>query len=319
MYGWVPEEHPNSDMAFQVDGVYYLTGIRWRDNEPSLRVQTDATPPATLVEARDLHLRFRIDVETPRRCVGRVERSSEGSTYVDCVSPSTRGRQCERCQIVDNVSAANMHQAHRKGRDSIDQRMAAYLSHPHRLYAAIFRDGSTKIGTTRGSNGGQRLVEQGAWFATYVAHVEDGFLVRELEDLVSESINLAQAVDTRKKFSGHLQAQTNSELQSTLEDLTPKVGQVLKTQNRDGWAPLDETWSNPMLDNAHWKDLVAYPAALTHGAHELTIHSMVGRLAACSRSGFEETFLLDIQPLLGRPLERGDFELDQLVLQESLF
>lgn len=306
-------------MASQVDGVYYLTGIRWKNNEPSLRVQTDDTPSAVLVEARGLNLRFRTDVEQPGRCIGRTERSVDGSSYVECLSPSTRGRQCERCQVIDNVSAANMHQAHRKGRDSIDQRMAAYLSHPHRLYVAIFRDGSTKVGTTRGSDGGQRLVEQGAWFAKYVAHVEDGFLVRELEDLVSKSINLGQAVDTRKKFAGHLRGQRNSELESTLKDLTFEVRKVLQTQEIDGWSSLDETWANPSLNDEHWMDLVAYPSAVTRGAHEFTIHSMVGRLAACDRPGFGETFLLDTQPLLGRPLERGDFELDQLVLQESLF
>ena len=306
-------------MTSQVDGVYYLTGIRWKNNEPSLRVQTDDTPAAVLVEARGLNLRFRTDIEKPGRCVGRTERSVDGSSYVECLSPSTRGRQCERCQVIDNVSAANMHQAHRKGRDSIDQRMAAYLSYPHRLYVAIFRDGSTKVGTTRGSDGGQRLVEQGAWFAKYVAHVEDGFLVRELEDLVSKSINLGQAVDTRKKFAGHLRGQRNSELETTLKDLTFEVEKVLQTQERDGWDSLDETWANPALNDEHWMDLVAYPGALTRGAHEFTIRSMVGRLAACDRPGFSETFLLDTQPLLGRPLERGDFELDKLVLQESLF
>ena len=313
------EPSPSEELASQVNGVYYLTGIRWKNNEPSLRVQIDGAPSTVLVEARGLNLRFRTDVEKPGRCLGRIERSVEGSSYVACLSPSARGRRCERCQVIENVSAANMHQAHRKGRDSIDQRMAEYLSHPHRLYVAIFRDGSTKVGTTRGSDGGQRLVEQGAWFARYVAHVDDGFLVRELEDVVSKSINLGQAVDTRKKFSGHLRAQRNNELETTLDDLSAEVGKVLTAQERDGWASLDETWTNPALNDERWMDLVAYPAALTHGAHEFTIHSMVGRLAACDRPGFGETFLFDTQPLLGRPLEPGDFELDKLILQESLF
>ena len=179
----MPKEHLDAEMASQAHGVSYLTAIHWQDNQPRVRVQTDETPSTEIVETQDLHLRFRINDDIPRRCVGRIERSTEGSVYVDCESPPTTGRRCERCQIVDNIAAANMHQAHRKGRDAIDQRMAAYLEHPHRLYVAIFRDGSTKIGTTRGTSGGQRLVEQGAWFAKYVGHVEDGFLVRELEDL----------------------------------------------------------------------------------------------------------------------------------------
>ncbi len=315
----MPKEHLDTEMASQAHDVSYLTAIHWQDNQPRVRVQTDETPSTEIVETQDLHLRFRINDDIPRRCVGRIERSTEGSVYVDCESPPTTGRRCERCQIVDNIAAANMHQAHRKGRDAIDQRMAAYLEHPHRLYVAIFRDGSTKIGTTRGTSGGQRLVEQGAWFAKYVGHVEDGFLVRELEDLVSESLNLGQAVDTRKKISGHLRAKDDNELQKILEGVTLEVRKVLKAQNVEGYSLLNETWSNPAIEDPLWQDLVAYPATLTHGAHEFTIRSMVGRLAACTRTGMTEVFLLDLQTLLGRPLERGDFELDELALQVSLF
>ena len=306
-------------MASQAHDVYYLTAVTWRDNQPWLRVHTDDPPSVEAIEARDLHLRFRINDEIARRCIGRLERSRDGSAYGDCKSPPTTGRQCKRCQIVDNMSAADMHQAHRKGRDAIDRRMAAYLSHPHRLYVAIFRDGSTKIGTTRGTSGGQRLAEQGAWFAKYVGHVDDGFLVRELEDLVSESLKLGQAVDTRKKISGHLRAQHDNELQTTLEDVTLEVSEVLKTSNIEGCTSLNEQWSNPAIGDPHWQDLRAYPAVLTSGAHEFTIHSMVGRLAACTRTGLTEVFIIDLQPLLGRPLERGEFELDELVQQESLF
>ena len=46
---------------------------------------------------------------------------------------------------------------------------------------------------------------------------------------------------------------------------------------------------------------------------------MVGRLARCNRHGFEENFLLDLQPLIAQPLENGNFEVDELVMQESLF
>ena len=74
--------------------------------------------------------------------------------------------------------------------------MAAYLSHPHRLYLAAFRDGSIKVGTTRGSSGHTRLIEQGAWLAAYVAEVK---MVRGSRRRRNHrKAWVTQAVDTRK-------------------------------------------------------------------------------------------------------------------------
>ena len=126
------------------------------------------------MSANELELRFRVAAGRERHCVGTVDRSKDGSTRVQCDSPAASARQCDRCQTKENIAAANMHQAHRRGRDAIGKAMAAYLTHPHRLYVAIFRDGSTKVGTTRGLSGGNRLVEQGAWYARYVAQADDG-------------------------------------------------------------------------------------------------------------------------------------------------
>lgn len=308
-----------TEMGSNTQPALYLAAIRWQNEESSLEFRTEGRELPEFKTANQLDLRFRIIADRKKRCIGIVERSKDGTTSVPCDLPAASLRQCEKCQIKDNVAAANMHQAHRRGREAITKPMAAYLTHPHRLYAAIFRDGSTKIGTTRGVSGGNRLVEQGAWYARYLAQVEDGFMVRELEDSVTEELEIKQAVDTKKKFSGHLEPLTNQELIDRLDQLSNEAEGLVSKEIGTQGVLLGDRWSNPRTEDPMWNDLVAYPAAINRGAHEFTIQSMVGRLAGCNRRGFEENFLLDLQPLLAHPIETGDFEVDEFVLQDSLF
>ena len=306
-------------MTTNTESIFYLAAVQWQDQKPSLEFRFQGTEPPEFKGANELELRFRIAAEGKRRCIGTVERSKDGTISVPCDLPAKGLRLCERCQTKDNIAAANMHQAHRRGRESINKSMAEYLTHPHRLYLAIFRDGSLKVGTTRGSSGGNRLVEQGAWYAKYLAQVDDGFMVRELEDLATEELGINQAVDTRKKFAGHLEPLSNQELIDRLERLSNETEGLISKEIGTRGVLLGERWSNPRTEDPMWSDLIAYPAAINQGAHEFTIQSMVGRLAGCNRQGFEENFLLDLQPLVAQPLENGNFEVDELVMQESLF
>ena len=306
-------------MTTNTESIFYLAAVQWQNQKPSLEFRFQGTEPPEFKGANELELRFRIAAEGKRRCIGTVERSKDGTISVPCDLPAKGLRLCERCQTKDNIAAANMHQAHRRGRESINKSMAEYLTHPHRLYLAIFRDGSLKVGTTRGSSGGNRLVEQGAWYAKYLAQVDDGFMVRELEDLATEELGINQAVDTRKKFAGHLEPLSNQELIDRLERPSNETEGLISKEIGTRGVLLGERWSNPRTEDPMWSDLIAYPAAINQGAHEFTIQSMVGRLAGCNRQGFEENFLLDLQPLVAQPLENGNFEVDELVMQESLF
>ena len=306
-------------MTTNTESIFYLAAVQWKNQKPSLEFRFQGTEPPEFKGANELELRFRIAAEGKRRCIGTVERSKDGTISVPCDLPAKGLRLCERCQTKDNIAAANMHQAHRRGRESINKSMAEYLTHPHRLYLAIFRDGSLKVGTTRGSSGGNRLVEQGAWYARYLAQVDDGFMVRELEDLATEELGINQAVDTRKKFAGHLEPLSNQELIDRLERPSNETEGLISKEIGTRGVLLGERWSNPRTEDPMWSDLIAYPAAINQGAHEFTIKSMVGRLAGCNRQGFEENFLLDLQPLVAQPLENGNFEVDELVMQESLF
>ena len=319
MFDWVPNKYLTAEMSTDTDLPFYLTAINWHAEEPFLQFRVQGQESSQLVNANELELRFRVAAGRERQCIGTVDRSEDGSTSVQCDSPAVSARQCERCQTKDNIAAANMHQAHRRGRDAIGKAMAAYLTHPHRLYVAIFRDGSTKVGTTRGLTGGNRLVEQGAWYASYLAQADDGFFVRKLEDSITEKLGIRQAVDTRKKFAGHLQPLPDEELDSRLNQLANEIKKFLTKEVGAKGSLLDERWSNQRIEDQAWTDLVSYPTVINQGAHEFTIKSMVGRLATCNRTGFTENFLLDLQPLLTHPLETGDFEIDEFIMQNSLF
>ena len=318
-FGWVPNPYLNTEMGINTDSVFYLAAVQWQSEKPFLEFRVHGHQTSESEKANGLQMKFRIVADQQRRCIGTIERSKDGTISVQCDLPAVTARQCERCQTKDNIAAANMHQAHRRGRESINKAMAEYLTHPHRLYLAIFRDGSIKVGTTRGSSGGNRLVEQGAWYANYLAQVDDGFIVRELEDLLTQELGISQAVDTRKKFAGHLQPLENQYLDDRLDQLSNETQKILAKEIGNRGVLLGERWSNPRLEDLMWSDLVAYPAAINQGAHEFTIKSMVGRLAGCKRNGFEENFLLDLQPLVAHPLETGDFDVDEFVMQDSLF
>ena len=315
----MPNEHLTAEMTLKINNPFYLTAVSWQNQQPVLRFQAQQDNSTTLVEAQNLFLRFRVITNQPRRCIGATKRTEEGSSHQECESEPTSGRYCDKCQTVENVNAANMHQAHRRGRAEIDKTMTAYLLHPHRLYLAAFRDGSIKVGTTRGSSGHTRLIEQGAWVATYVAEVEDGFAVRELEDEITEQLGVTQAVDTRRKILGHLHHLSDQELAQRLSQLSNETENVLRDKLDGRGSLIGERWSNPMIDTEVWSNLALYPGSIKEGAHELTINSMVGRLAACQKTGFANTFLVDTHSLLTLPLETGTFEVDELALQESLF
>ena len=315
----MPDQQLTAETNLDINNPFYLTSVSWQNQKPLLRFQAQRDNSTTFVEAENLFLRFRVINNQPRRCIGATKRTEEGSSHQVCDLEPTSGRYCEKCQTVENVNAANMHQSHRKGRAEIGKTMAAYLSHPHRLYLAAFRDGSMKVGTTRGSSGNRRLIEQGAWLATYVAEVEDGFFVRELEDEITAQLGVTQAVDTRRKILGHLHHLSDQQLTQSLSELSSETENLLRDHLGNRGSFIGEPWSNPMVDAEVWGGLAQYPGSMKEGAHELTIHSMVGRLAACHKTGFSDAFLVDMHSLLTLPLETGTFAVDELALQESLF
>jgi hypothetical protein len=297
----------------------YVVGVSWRENFSYLNVVLGDQTERHYVPAAGLHMSFKVDQQKARRCLGYAQRSHEDITYVACKNVPELGRLCASCNKSDKIQSANLHQAHRRDMALMEPKIKQYLEHPHRLYLAIFRDGSTKVGTTRGANGGQRLIEQGAWFAHYVALANNGFEIRELEDLLTASIGLKQAVNSTRKVMGHMQPLEDEILRSKLSEIQSASNDVLDERWSDSVSQLNVSWSNPATELTTWTRTAKYPSPLDAGTHDFEIDSMIGRLAGISMLGFPQTLIADLYSLFGQPLQFGDYEADGISIQEALF
>lgn len=282
-----------------------------------LRWAVAGDPRSSKCELIGTALRYQA-LDTPPRCLGHTDRGAGGATHVDCSKVPTGGRQCERCATVDNVVAASMHQAHKLGRGAVDGRISNHLDQPHRLYIATFPDGSIKVGTTAGERGGHRLIEQGAWLAAYVVLAKDGFAAREAEDLVTELLEVPQAVTVQRKIAGLVRPRPDAELQSALDSAADRTRQLIARVNDERLQVIDSQWENPAREQVLWSGVRPYPANLASGTHDVTVAGAVGRAVALRRPGFDEVFIADLGVLFGLAIELGDHQPDELAVQGSL-
>ena len=297
----------------------HLLGVSWSSGVARLRVRSGGGDASRLVQLTGARLRYLVVERGRRICLGHTDRSSDAVTHVDCGNAPDVGRQCERCRSVDNVLAASMHQSHKLGRGAVDGRLASHLDQPHRLYLAAFRDGSLKVGTSAGASGGHRLVEQGAWLARYVALATNGFAVREIEDLVTETLGVQQAVTVHRKLAGLVSPRPDEHIFADLAGLSAKVGQLVGLMADPRIESIDEPWEHPGVSTALWRRVVRYPTTIDTGSHDLTVAGAIGRVAAVRRPGFDETFVVDVGPLFGVEIDIGDHQADEVALQASLF
>ncbi len=212
----------------------------------------------------------------------------------------------------------------------LDPLAVEHLEQTNILYLAAFRDGSVKVGTSTEHRKTKRWTEQGAWLAMEVALVKDGFLVRHLEDLITEKLGLTQAVAVKRKLAGMVNPQSDATLEQRLQPLADDVHRLVKSLDRlpgtqdAGSSPRDiepvsELWSFPGSDNDVWDQLLQYPARLDAGTHHLEVVAMCGRMAVLVRPGSSDRFVADIGQLFGVELDLGQYQPDQLAIQDSLF
>ncbi len=258
-------------------------------------------------------------------CLGHRAFGGNGAVYMDCLrQPKPGTKKCVRCSLHDVAFAANVHHAHTKDRRDIDQKFAKHLDQPNRLYLAAFRDGSIKVGTSTKHRSQQRLAEQGAWIAHFVAEATDGFVVREMEDLVTEFVGISQAVSVRRKLAGLLSPQSDVSLRKSIVGYAAKISGLVSALGDDRLFGDDSGWSFPGRARGAWQAPIRYPLDLGAGSHDLEVIDACGRIVALKRrrpdGAFEpETFLADIGQLYGLVLELGDFLSDEIAVQSSLF
>ncbi|WP_181405744.1 DUF2797 domain-containing protein [Pseudarthrobacter phenanthrenivorans] len=311
-----------TDTAYLVHGVFWPAPedpARPSGAAPVLRLQA---PDGTFLETAlddGTRLGFRVAGEG-KSCLGHHRVYGPGHRdHVLCKdrSPSARGHQCERCFVADDFRL--MHDFHRGG--GVPAGLRSYLMQPHWLYVATFANGASKVGTASDLRKWQRLAEQGAVAASYVARAGDGKVVRILEDLVTRDAGLPQQVRSAAK-AGALAAPAPAELVTARNaGLADDARRILSTAAEDGFEIVQETWNRPRLAGRLCSTTARhpYPHALESGAHGFTVRSVCGSFALAGLDGADLEFVLDLGRLKGCSIEPGRHRSEVPAVQEALF
>ncbi len=312
---------------------YLSSGVNWHGDRPVLSLrEVPATPeeavraPAGDGETQDVDLapgsRLAFDIGGDSRyCLGfhRVH-GRDDRTWIPCAdqAPAERGYQCGRCFAQDDVRF--MHDVHRSG--IAPAGLKRYLDQPHWLYIATFADGSTKVGTAAHPRKQARLVEQGAVVAQFVAHAADGRVVRVLEDEVTRSVGLPQAVRSGTKAASLCAPLAPSRLEDVNDGFALAArGLLIGGIGIDGYEVVHEQFEPP----SSWasvlglRGLQPYPEPLGHGRHGFTVLEVLGPSALVSIDGSDVLFIADLAQLKGRRLRFGAFSTPVPAVQEALF
>lgn len=286
---------------------------------PVLRLQSPEGDFRELGLHAGARLGFRV-VQPGSSCLGHVQVQSAGSrSHILCASaaPAARGKQCERCFVLDESRL--MHDFHRGGR--VTPGLRHYLMQEHWLYIATFAGGSTKVGTASGPRKWNRLAEQGAAAAAYVARAQDGRVVRILEDLVTADVGLPQQVRSAAKADALLQPLPPADLLAANARAAADVRALLARTAVDGFETVEEQWVRPaQADALHGPgQRHPYPHALDHGQHGFRITALSGANVLARLDGTDAAFVVNLSQLAARTITLGDYASEVPAVQESLF
>ena len=318
-----------------IDTRYLVHGVFW-DGPPGssaadpMKAMDDGGGPALRLQSpdgdvRQLSLgpggRLGFEVVKPgRSCLGHVRvQSASSRSHILCASaaPALRGKQCERCFVLDESRL--MHDFHRGGR--VTPGLRDYLMQEHWLYAATFAGGATKVGTASGPRKWNRLAEQGAAAAAYVARAQDGRVVRILEDLVTAEVGLTQQVRSAAKADALLQPLPPADLLAANARAAADVRALLARTAVDGFESVAEHWLRPAQADALHRpgQRHPYPHALDQGQHGFGIAALSGANVLAGLDGTDAVFVVNLSQLAARTITLGGFASQVPAVQESLF
>ncbi|CAN7477579.1 DUF2797 domain-containing protein [Arthrobacter sp. LjRoot14] len=233
-------------------------------------------------------------------------------------APAVRGSQCERCFVVDDSRL--IHDFHRGG--GVPPGLRAYLMQQHWLYVATFANGASKVGTASNLRKWNRLAEQGAVAARYIARTDDGRVVRILEDMLTRDAGLPQQVRSAAKAAALAAPAPAVELDALNRQLAGDARALLVRAGGEGFEVVDEQWVRPGLADRACAAAVrhAYPQDLGSGAHGFRIAALSGSVAVAALAGTELEFVVNLGQLKARSVELGEHYTSEVpAVQESLF
>nr|WP_217508977.1 DUF2797 domain-containing protein [Pseudarthrobacter sp. C4D7] len=304
-------------------------GVFW-DGPPAATPIDDGGAPVLRLQSpagdfRELSLRpgSRLGlhvVEPGRFCLGHIQvQSARSRRHILCHSaaPAVRGKQCERCFVLDESRL--MHDFHRGGR--VTPGLRDYLMQEHWLYVATFAGGTTKVGTASGPRKWNRLAEQGAAAARYVARAQDGRVVRILEDLVTARLGLTQQVRSAAKGEALLQPLPAEALDAVNAGAAGDVRALLAGTAVNGFQTVEEQWLRPGHADALFgrSPRHAYPHALDRGQHGFDVAAISGANILARLDGTDARFVVDLSRLAARTVVLGEYASEVPAVQESLF
>ncbi|WP_258069776.1 DUF2797 domain-containing protein [Arthrobacter sp. SX1312] len=313
-----------------MEPTYLCSGVTWDEAGPSLSMHEVSALRADsggedegrceLPLSPGTRLAFEVTAEG-KYCLGfhRVH-GREDRTWVPCAdeAPAERGSQCGRCFAQDDLRY--MHDIHRSG--IAPAGLKRYLDQPHWLYVATFADGSTKVGTASHLRKRARLVEQGAVVAQFVAYARDGRIVRILEDEVTRTVGLQQAVRSATKAASLCAPLPAVQLEHVNDGFALAARGLLGGGlGIEGFEVVHEEFDPPPSWSAVLgrRGLQPYPLPLGQGRHGVTVREVLGPSALVSIDGADLVFVADLAQLKGRRLRAGDFSTPVPAVQEALF
>ena len=312
------------------DTRYLVHGVFWDGPAPGPAAASGGRPPAMRLQGpggaftaltldAGTRLGFRL-AAAGKQCLGHHQvHGPADRDHVLCPdrAPAARGSQCERCFVLDDSRL--IHDFHRGGR--VPPGLRAYLMQPHWLYVATFANGASKVGTASHPRKWNRLAEQGAVVARYVARAEDGRVVRLLEDMITCEAGLPQQVRAAAKAAALLAPAAAVDLDALNGRLAGEARTLLAGAGGEGFAVVDERWARPELSAKACAPAArhAYPHDLAAGAHGFRIDALSGSIALAALDGSGLEFVVNLGQLKARVVELGDHGSDVPAVQEALF
>lgn len=317
-----------TDTRYLVHGVFWdgapAQTVRHDGGSPALRLQSPSGDLQEVSLGAGARLGFAVS-DHGRFCLGHYKvHSATSRDHILCPAsaPAVKGKQCERCFVLDDSRL--IHDFHRGGR--VPDGLRTYLLQDHWLYVATFAGGVSKVGTASHLRKWNRLAEQGAVVARYVARAEDGRVVRLLEDMVTREVGLAQQVRSAAKaeaLAGPLPA-------AALDGINERHAAAVRTLlsraavdgfSAEGFSIVDELWVRPAQAAGLCAPTArhAYPHPLEQGRHGFEVTALSGSNALASLAGTDAAFVVNLGRMAARTIVLGDFASEVPAVQEPLF
>ncbi|MHA7261947.1 DUF2797 domain-containing protein [Arthrobacter sp. TMN-37] len=306
----------------QPGGRYLCSGVAWHGEAPALVLADPEGARTDLPLRPGVRLGYRVlGPAGVRYCLGSYRvHDAQSRTHLPCPrqAEAERGYQCGPCFAQDDLRF--LHDFHRSG--IAPEGLKRYLDQPHWLYVATFADGATKVGTAADKRKHGRLVEQGAVTGSYVALAENGRVVRVLEDEVTRSVGLPQAVRSAAKAEALRRPLPPERLAGLNAGFADSARQLLREGlDLEGFTVVTERFDPP----PSWRQMLTaqgaqpYPGDLESGEHGFVIGPLIGSCALVTLDGAPLRFLADLSRLKGRRLGLGAYTTPVPAVQESLF